>query len=268
MAENTTAPVQAAAEAAAQQQTQGGPGGHGGRGPRGQGGRPGGDRRRGPRPDTAPEEKQFDERVMHIDRVARVVKGGRRFRFRALVVVGDRKNRVGIGIAKGADVTAAVTKATEVAKKHFITVHTNKNGSIAHEYEAKVGGARILIKPASPGTGLIAGGVVRTILEVGGVKNILSKSLGSTNKANTAYATIEALRNIVPAEKWVTAAALKAARAENKPAAKKAEKVEKTEKAVAPKAEKPAEKTEKAPAEKAPAAKPAAKAKPAKKEAK
>lgn len=236
MAENTTAPAQAAAEAAAQQQ------GPAGRSP--QGGRQN-DRRRGPRPDVAPEEKQFDERVMHIDRVARVVKGGRRFRFRALVVVGDRKNRVGIGIAKGADVTAAVTKATEVAKKHFITVHTTKNGSIAHEYEAKVGGAHILIKPASAGTGLIAGGVVRTILEVAGVKNILSKSLGSTNKANTAYATIEALRNIVPAEKWVTAGALKAARAE-KPAVKKttatakpaeAKKAEAPKKAAAPKAE-------------------------------
>ena len=221
---------------------------------------------RGPRPDrrqrrpqVEQEEKQFDERTLHIDRVARVVKGGRRFRFRALVVVGDRKNRVGIGIAKGADVTAAVTKATEVAKKHFITVHTNKNGSIAHEYEAKVGGARILIKPASPGTGLIAGGVVRTILEVAGVKNILSKSLGSTNKANTAYATIEALRNIVPAEKWVTAAALKAARAD-KPA-KKAEKAEKT---VAPKTEKAVEKPKEAPVKKAEAAK----AKTAKKETK
>lgn len=168
--------------------------------------RTGNDRRR-PRPDIAPEEKQFDERVMHIDRVARVVKGGRRFRFRALVVVGDRKNRVGIGIAKGADVTAAVTKATEVAKKHFITVTTTKSGTIAHESEAKVGGARILIKPASAGTGLIAGGVVRTILEVAGVRNVLSKSLGSSNKANTAYATIEALRNVVPAEKWLTAKA-------------------------------------------------------------
>ena len=138
-------------------------------------------------------------------------------------------------------------------------VHTNKNGSIAHEYEAKVGGARILIKPASPGTGLIAGGVVRTILEVAGVKNILSKSLGSTNKANTAYATIEALRNIVPAEKWVTAAALKAARAD-KPA-KKAEKAEKT---VAPKTEKAVEKPKEAPVKKAEAAK----AKTAKKETK
>lgn len=212
MAENTTAPAAAAEAQAAQQHQQGS------HGPRGNGGRPGGDRRPR-RPEVAPEEKQFDERVMHIDRVARVVKGGRRFRFRALVVVGDRKNRVGIGIAKGADVTAAVTKATEVAKKHFITVHTTKNGSIAHEFEAKVGGARILIKPASAGTGLIAGGVVRTILEVAGVKNILSKSLGSTNKANTAYATIEALRNIVPADKWITAPSLKAARDERAKAA-------------------------------------------------
>jgi len=217
MAENTTT---APAEAQAAQQHQGGFAGNN-RGPRGGngGGRPGGNDRRPRRPEVAPEEKQFDERVMHIDRVARVVKGGRRFRFRALVVVGDRKNRVGIGIAKGADVTAAVTKATEVAKKHFITVDINKYGTIAHEYESKVGGAHILIKPASLGTGLIAGGVVRTILEVAGVKNILSKSLGSTNKANTAYATIEALRNIVSADKWVTAPALRAAREEKAKAA-------------------------------------------------
>jgi small subunit ribosomal protein S5 len=151
----------------------------------------------------APEEKQFDERVVHIDRVARVVKGGRRFRFRALVVVGDRKKQVGIGIAKGADVTAAVTKATEIAKKNFTTVLVVK-GTIAHDAEAKVGGARILLKPASAGTGLIAGGVVRTILEVAGIHNALSKSLGSSNKANTAYATIEALKSIVPRDQWVT----------------------------------------------------------------
>jgi small subunit ribosomal protein S5 len=228
MAENTaTTPEAAAAEAQAAQQHQQNAGGRGPRG--GQGGRQGG-RRDGRRPEIAPEEKQFDERVLHIDRVARVVKGGRRFRFRALVVVGDRKNRVGIGISKGADVTAAVTKATEVAKKHFITVHTDKNGSVPHEFEAKVGGARIFIKPASAGTGLIAGGVVRTILEVAGVKNILSKSLGSTNKANTAYATIEALRNVVPVSEWVLkpvrsapkkAAATAAAKPAAKPAAKK-----------------------------------------------
>lgn len=149
------------------------------------------------------EEKQFDERVVHVDRVARVVKGGRRFRFRALVVVGDHKGRVGIGSAKGADVTAAVTKAVDVAKKHFITVPLY-NGTLPHEHQAKVGGARILLKPAAPGTGLIAGGVVRSILEVAGVGNVLSKSLGSTNKTNTAYATIAAIESMVPAEKWVT----------------------------------------------------------------
>jgi len=174
---------------------------------RGGGGRGGNDRRQR-RPQMEPEEKQFDERTLHIDRVARVVKGGRRFRFRALVVVGDRKNRVGIGIAKGADVTAAVAKATDVAKKSFITVSLYK-GTLPHESIAKVGGANILIKPASAGTGLIAGGVVRTILEVAGVKNVLSKSLGSTNKANTAYATIEALRLLQPANTWVTASARK-----------------------------------------------------------
>jgi small subunit ribosomal protein S5 len=177
----------------------------------------GGNDRRSRRPEMAPEEKQFDERTLHVDRVARVVKGGRRFRFRALVVVGDRKNRVGIGISKGADVTAAVTKATEVAKKHMIAVPLYK-GTLPHEAEAKVGGAKILIKPASAGTGLIAGGVVRTILEVAGVSNALSKSLGSTNKANTAYATIAALESVVPASKWVTTT--------DKPAKKAAKKVE------------------------------------------
>lgn len=150
-----------------------------------------------------PEEKQFDERVMNIDRVARVVKGGRRFRFRALVVVGDRKTRVGIGIAKGADVTSAVTKATEVAKKNFVTVTLYK-GTFPHEAQAKVGGANIFLKPAAAGTGLIAGGVVRTVLEVAGVSNALSKSIGSSNKINTAYATIEALISMKSADQWIT----------------------------------------------------------------
>jgi small subunit ribosomal protein S5 len=98
-------------------------------------------------------------------------------------------------------VTAAVNKATEVAKKHFITVALYK-GTLPHEAEAKVSGAHILLKPASPGTGLIAGGVVRTILEVAGVSNVLSKSLGSSNKTNTSYATIAALQSLVPASKW------------------------------------------------------------------
>ncbi len=172
------------------------------RGGQNQGGR-GGNDRRGRGPQMPQEEKQFDERTLHVDRVARVVKGGRRFRFRALVVVGDRKSKVGIGISKGADVTAAVTKATEVAKKHMISVHLYK-GTMPHEVTAKVGGAVILLKPASAGTGLIAGGVVRTILEVAGVSNVLSKSLGSTNKANTAYATIAALESVQPSKTWIT----------------------------------------------------------------
>jgi small subunit ribosomal protein S5 len=162
--------------------------------------------RRNRRPEIQQEEKQFDERTLHIDRVARVVKGGRRFRFRALVVVGDRKHKVGIGSAKGADVTAAVTKATEVAKKNFVSVSLYK-GTLPHEVEHKVSGAHILLMPASAGTGLIAGGVVRTILEVAGVKNALSKSLGSSNKTNTSYATIAALDSLVPAGKWVTTVA-------------------------------------------------------------
>lgn len=159
--------------------------------------------RRGARTPEVVEEKQFDERTIHVNRVARVVKGGRRFRFQALVVVGDKKGKVGIGVAKGADVTVAVTKATEVAKKHLVRVRLYK-GTVPHEAEAKVGGARILIIPASAGTGLIAGGVVRTVLEVAGVQNVLSKSLGSTNKINTAYATVAALESLVPSAKWVT----------------------------------------------------------------
>lgn len=182
--------------------------------------RGGRDNRRGPREQT-PEEKLFDERVLNIDRVARVVKGGRRFRFRALAVVGDRKNKVGIGSAKGADVTNAVAKAMDVAKKNMVTVHLYK-GTLPHESTAKVAGANILIKPASPGTGLIAGGVVRTVLEVAGVKNALSKSLGSTNKTNTAYATLEALQVMVPAKNWVTSSAV--AKSNAKKATKKVEK--------------------------------------------
>jgi small subunit ribosomal protein S5 len=227
MAEEAPAIQQAAAEQAAQAQ------------PHQRGGR-GGDRRgpggpRGRRPEIAPEEKQFDERVVHIDRVARVVKGGRRFRFRALVVVGDRKNRVGVGTAKGADVTAAVTKATEVAKKHFVTVPVYK-GTIPHEAEAKVSGAHILIKPAAPGTGLIAGGTVRIVLEVAGISNVLSKSLGSTNKTNAAYATIAALQSIVPAKNWVTTKQTKKPKTEAAPAKKEEAKEEKP-KAVARKSE-------------------------------
>jgi small subunit ribosomal protein S5 len=150
-----------------------------------------------------PEVKEFDERVVHIDRVASVAEGGRRFHFRALVAVGDHKGRVGIGVAKGVDVTSAVTKAVGIAKRAFITVHMYKD-TIPHDVQASSGGSDILIKPASPGTGLIAGGVSRTILEVAGIRNALSKSLGSNNKINSARATIFALDSLVPAKDWIT----------------------------------------------------------------
>jgi len=153
-------------------------------------------------PEITKEEKQFEEHVVHIDRVARVVKGGRRFRFRALVVVGDRKSRVGVGVSKGRDVQAAVTKAVDVAKRSLVAVPQSK-GTIPHDVQAKVGGSNILLKPASSGTGLIAGGVVRTIIEIAGVKDVLSKSLGSSNKINSAYATIEALQQLRPYKDWL-----------------------------------------------------------------
>lgn len=154
--------------------------------------------------DRAPrEEKIFEEYVINIDRVARVVKGGRRFRFKALVAVGDKKNRIGVGVAKGADIQAAVTKAVDIAKKNMITIPMYKE-TIPHEVEAKVAGARMLMKPAAPGTGVIAGGVTRSIIGLTGIRNLLGKSLGSTNKVNGAYATIDALKQLVPADEWVT----------------------------------------------------------------
>ena len=171
--------------------------------------------RRDNRRDQAPAEpKQFEELVINIDRVARVVKGGRRFRFKALVVVGDRKNKVGVGVSKGQDVQTAIAKATDVAKKNMITIPV-LNETIPHDAEVKVSGAQVLIKPAAPGTGIIAGGVVRSIIGVTGIRNMLSKSLGSTNKVNIAYATIDALKSLVPRDEWLNAPA-------KKPAAKKA----------------------------------------------
>jgi len=174
------------------------------------------------------EEKIFEEYVINIDRVARVVKGGRRFRFKALVAVGDNKNRVGIGVSKGADVQSAVAKATDVAKKSMVTIPI-ANATIPHDVEVKVSGARVLLKPAAPGTGVIAGGVVRSIIGLTGIHNLLSKSLGSTNKVNNAYATIEALRQLVPADQWLNAPKAKktVTKAPAKAAAVKAEKEEK-----------------------------------------
>lgn len=153
--------------------------------------------------DEERQQSEYSENVIAIDRVTRVVAGGRRFRFRALVVVGNGKGRIGVGIAKGSDVQLAVTKAVNVAKRNLIDIPT-QNETIPHEVTAKVGGASILLKPAAPGTGLIAGGTVRAVLDVSGISNILSKSLGSSNKVNVAYATIEALKQLVPKNEWVT----------------------------------------------------------------
>jgi small subunit ribosomal protein S5 len=149
------------------------------------------------------EAKEFEEVVINIDRVSRVVKGGRRFRFKALVVIGDGKKRVGIGVSKGADVQAAIAKATAVAKKNVVEIPIYNN-TIPHEVTAKLAGAKVLLMPAAPGTGIIAGGTVRSILNVTGINNVLSKSLGSSNKVNTAYATIEALTQLRSKKDWTT----------------------------------------------------------------
>lgn len=146
--------------------------------------------------DTKPE---FEERVINIDRVARVVKGGRRFRFRALVVIGNGKGTVGMGIAKGADVTTAISKAVLQAQKNLIEVPL-REGTIPHETYAKYSGGKVLLKPAGPGTGVIAGGAVRDVLEAAGVTDILSKSLGSSNKINCTYATLAALEKLMTRE--------------------------------------------------------------------
>lgn len=161
--------------------------------------------------DVAP--KEFDELTIAVDRVSRTVAGGRRMRFKALVAVGNHKNKVGVGVAKGNDVTTAVAKATTKAKKSMITFAMDGE-TICHEAEARVTGADVLIKPAAPGTGIIAGGTVRSIMGLTGVKNLISKSLGSTNKVNIAYAVIEDLKAQVPRDQWI--GAKKAAKKETK----------------------------------------------------
>ena len=160
------------------------------------------DRRRGRvKADVAP--KEFDEVTINIDRVSRTVAGGRRMRFKALVAIGNHKNKIGIGVAKGNDVTSAVQKATAKAKKNMITFAMDGE-TICHEVESKITGADVLMKPAAPGTGIIAGGVVRSIIGLTGVKNLISKSLGSTNKVNIAYAVVEGLKAQVPRKDWET----------------------------------------------------------------
>lgn len=171
----------------------GGRGDGGGRGGRGGGGR--GPRRRDGEGQFDREQSDLVEKVIFINRSSKVVKGGRRFSFSALVVVGDKKGKVGLGLGKAGEVADAIRKGNDDAKHNMLNVSL-KDATIPHEVFSEYGGARILLRPASPGTGIIAGKTVRAVVESAGVKDILSKSLGSKNAANVAKATLTALQSL------------------------------------------------------------------------
>ena len=139
---------------------------------------------------------ELEEKVVSIKRVTKVVKGGRNFRFTALVVVGDGNGHVGAGLGKAAEIPEAIRKGKEDAAKNLISVALDENDSVTHDYIGKFGGASVLLKKAPEGTGVIAGGPARAVIEMAGIKNIRTKSLGSNNKQNVVLATIEGLRQI------------------------------------------------------------------------
>ena len=152
------------------------------------------------RSNTGPrEEKEFQQKVIDIRRVARVVAGGKRMRFRALVAIGDGKGRVGVGIGKGLDVAGAVNKGATIARKKLITIPIVEE-TIPHTVLVKFGAAHVLLKPAPKGSGVIAGGPVRSMMELVGVKNVIAKMLGSSNKVNNVYAVIEAFGRLTTRE--------------------------------------------------------------------
>jgi small subunit ribosomal protein S5 len=141
------------------------------------------------------ERREFDQKVVEVKRVTRVVAGGKRMRFRALVVIGDHKGKVGMGLKKGSDVADSVNKAVAQAKKHMITLPL-VNETIPHEVKVKYKSSRLLLMPARVGTGVIAGGAVRAVMDLAGVKNIMSKMLGSSNKVNNVKAVFDAFKKM------------------------------------------------------------------------
>lgn len=151
--------------------------------------------RRDRRPRREAPEKEFDQAIIDLARVTRVMAGGKRMRFRATVVIGDRNGRVGLGLGKALDVSLAINKAVSNAKKDMIRIPL-LDGTIPHEIKLKLGAAKILLKPAPDGTGIIAGGAVRSVLDMGGVPNVAAKMLGSRNKLSNARATMAALRQL------------------------------------------------------------------------
>jgi small subunit ribosomal protein S5 len=159
--------------------------------------KPQGGRRQGRRPNREQGKKEFEQKTIEVARVTRVVAGGKRMRFRALVVIGDKKGRVGIGVRKGLDVSEAVNKAVNSAKKNMITVPLIDD-TIPHEIKLKFKSSVVFLKPAKPGTGVIAGGAIRQVLDLVGVKNVLSKMIGSSNKTNNVMATYLALSKMKP----------------------------------------------------------------------